>query len=1210
MQVDHEPSNHQDEDAAHGKRPRHRPTVALAPTRASSRRPHRRVESDDDATPTTAITTESSSRPPTPLDTNYSAIGDANRPSRRRARRDSQSQSPTRSSRPRKRFRKSSASVQPEDSRSVASIDAGEEEPKSDRPLEERSFNELWPDLDPQRPLPVLRFPKLDVEMIPVSVDHTTSRNDSENLQPTETNTNRRTKKKPLIRTPSPDKITNSDVRVEDTPHDGTGGPLAGYFHFRRDHYLRVEEPTAIPPLNIDISKPVPKPSFRHVQIPTPLDNEAYVRTGPKGVSYRGSYIRYIEPSEDELAERVEYDMDEQDKAWLLAYNQERRGDGVPDISEAFFELIMDRFEKEWFDLTKDLQKEIKAEMEYPEDIVCAVCDDGEAENSNAIVFCDGCNLAVHQDCYGIPFIPEGQYLCRKCMISPETPVSCVFCPNEGGAFKQTATNRWAHVLCALFIPEVGFRNPTYMEPVDNIDKVPKSRWKLTCYLCKRKKGACIQCAQKNCYLAYHVTCAQKCKLYMKMKSHNPTFDDNLTKTFCDKHTPREHREGFDVEARIAELQQVLTPVDGDDENAMVLDQEEEDADTLSRKRRRSRKSKLRRIMDDDDDEPEPETNISRTAVPSHAAKSAQAHSADFTPSAHVLPIYIINVVINEVAKMNIRKKNHFVEDAARYWSLKRESRRGAPLLKRLHLEPWTANASAMKEDEKLKAQRYEVLTYIRRGLERARTLAELVRKREREKLRRMQVQREYIDHLLFPLNKPFRSLLDDLKKYDSYQFFHVAVRAEDVPDYYDVIKNPMDFSSMEKKLDNNEYRIVDDFEVDVNLICTNCMLYNKPDTVYWRTAQRMQKKAQPMFGQLRAKIETWNLHRETGILNVELSPFIFSYGPPSDYVDPAEIAEREARVDERIRRETEDVVHAVAEAEAAAVAAEAARQKAEQKAQRDAAKQEERLADVVAALTSPKALRNRVIEDAMGNPVAEKIPGSSPPPPPSSQRRESTQSPERPAVTSLAVCNDVAIVRSRSSETCIPDNYKECRNDKSYHKPTRGDSSKEKSIAERPPLPPAAVILDSPVDSNRQPPAKQPRTRTSTSNEDSVVNIMPPPITSRNNSNAKISTIPTAPPSKSSSPPLVANKIKLLPPTKLIEARKGKVYEEAVKRVLSGNLAAPAAVAGGRSASSRRVFQLKPFGEAVPLHAMDHFVPFDDKTNDWLWEVIHTLRG
>lgn len=55
----------------------------------------------------------------------------------------------------------------------------------------------------------------------------------------------------------------------------------------------------------------------------------------------------------------------------------------------------------------------------------------------------------------------------------------CVFCPNEGGAFKQTSTGLWAHLLCAMFIPEVTVGNTMFMEPIDNVDKVPKSRWKL-----------------------------------------------------------------------------------------------------------------------------------------------------------------------------------------------------------------------------------------------------------------------------------------------------------------------------------------------------------------------------------------------------------------------------------------------------------------------------------------------------------------------------------------------------------------------------------------------------------------------------------------------------------------------------------------------------------------------------------------------------------
>lgn len=88
------------------------------------------------------------------------------------------------------------------------------------------------------------------------------------------------------------------------------------------------------------------------------------------------------------------------------------------------------------------------------------------------MVFCDCCNICVHQACYGITSIPDGSWLCRTCSLSQRP--DCVLCPNKGGAMKCTRSGqKWAHVSCALWIPEVSIGCVERMEPITKISSIP-----------------------------------------------------------------------------------------------------------------------------------------------------------------------------------------------------------------------------------------------------------------------------------------------------------------------------------------------------------------------------------------------------------------------------------------------------------------------------------------------------------------------------------------------------------------------------------------------------------------------------------------------------------------------------------------------------------------------------------------------------------------
>jgi hypothetical protein len=77
------------------------------------------------------------------------------------------------------------------------------------------------------------------------------------------------------------------------------------------------------------------------------------------------------------------------------------------------------------------------------------------------------------------------------------------------------------------------------------------------------------------------------------------------------------------------------------------------------------------------------------------------------------------------------------------------------------------------------------------------------------------------------------KKLLSKLWKANSAWIFHDPVDADklEIPDYYEVVTEPMDLGTIKNKLNMNKYRQVQEFIDDVHLIFGNCIKYNGEDS-------------------------------------------------------------------------------------------------------------------------------------------------------------------------------------------------------------------------------------------------------------------------------------------------------------------------------------------------------------------------------------------
>ncbi|XP_006864298.1 PREDICTED: protein Jade-3 [Chrysochloris asiatica] len=253
-------------------------------------------------------------------------------------------------------------------------------------------------------------------------------------------------------------------------------------------------------------------------------------------------YINILEMA----ASVCRYDLDDMDIFWLQELNEDLAAMGYGPVDETLMEKTVEVLERHCHEnMNHAIETEEGLGIEYDEDVICDVCRSPDSEEGNDMVFCDKCNVCVHQACYGILKVPEGSWLCRSCVLGIHP--QCLLCPKSGGAMKTTRTgSKWAHVSCALWIPEVSIACPERMEPITKVSHIPPSRWALVCSLCKVKTGACIQCSVKSCITAFHVTCAFEHNL--EMKTILDEGDEVKFKSYCLKHSQNKPKPLVDAE--------------------------------------------------------------------------------------------------------------------------------------------------------------------------------------------------------------------------------------------------------------------------------------------------------------------------------------------------------------------------------------------------------------------------------------------------------------------------------------------------------------------------------------------------------------------------------------------------------------------------------------------------------------------------------------
>ncbi|KAG7344241.1 PHD-finger domain containing protein [Nitzschia inconspicua] len=222
----------------------------------------------------------------------------------------------------------------------------------------------------------------------------------------------------------------------------------------------------------------------------------------------------------------------------------------------------------------KEIDQVWQDQLEQDMNAVCSICDDGEVTPENQILFCEACNVAVHQLCYGIEKVPDGDYYCIACRYfkrdrlietmsdrhltvkstssAPRValdplPICCELCPVKQGAYTQSAVpdsseSKWLHMVCAKWqgLDFVKKNDPSLVEDVTELKRHFR-RLEISCCICRGMRGAYNKCRYEGCENWCHVTCARESGLCEVIHGEDVVgfVEENPWTLLCPTHTDK-----------------------------------------------------------------------------------------------------------------------------------------------------------------------------------------------------------------------------------------------------------------------------------------------------------------------------------------------------------------------------------------------------------------------------------------------------------------------------------------------------------------------------------------------------------------------------------------------------------------------------------------------------------------------------------------------